>query len=230
MTPIARKIAILMSISLLLTASVALAQDNDKDKNATVQVSNDFGGFVGQMSTAEVVPQGSIDLGAYAGFFEDMNGFFGTFRMGLLDNLDWEVKSGLLDLEYGDDPHFMIGTAFKYHFIHGEDKVFPDMAISGNFEYYDLDVASFNGSSLGFGIGLIGSYPIWLAEKHRLTPYGRLSTRIEHNDVGDWDDTDFDIGLNLGTQYAPSQRIHFYGEFQFDDQLGFMTGVNFAVY
>lgn len=225
MTRIGLKTAILMSISLLLAVQSINAEDSPYRG-----ITKDSRASMGQLSTAEVVPPGAIDLGAYAGFFEDLNGLIGVFRMGLFDRTDWEVKSGLMDTQTGSDPQFMIGTSMKFHFLKRTENQMPDMALTAGLEFYELDAAGASGSSFGFTGGLIGSFPIWLAESHRLTPYGRLSTRIERNDVGRWEDTDFDIGLNLGAQYAPRQNIHFYGEFQLDAQIGFITGVNFAVY
>ncbi len=211
------------------------------------------GGLLGQLSTAETVPQGAIDLGAYVGFYDNVNALFGQFQMGLVQNVDWEIKSGVLDTEGGDDPQFMIGTGFKYHFYDpranetsGKDsfqdkpsKDAPDMAVSAIVEYYDYDDAA---SLWILGCGLIGSYPFRLANNSHLTPYGRLMLRAERakagvhvrdlffDDYKDRVDWDFDIGLNVGAQYAPSRRFQLYGEFQMDDQFGFIAGVNFAVY
>ena len=188
------------------------------------------GGFLGQLSTAEAVPQGAVDLGAYFGFYDDANALFGQFRLGLFQHAEWEVKSGILDNEGGSDPNFMIGTAFKYHFHHRHKSEFPDMAFSAILEYYDFGTRR---SLWILGGGLIGSYPFKLSNNSHLTPYGRLCIRAERVKGGkggniDWDY--FDIGLNLGAQYAPSKRVQLYGEFQMDDQFGFIAGVNFAVH
>lgn len=193
------------------------------------------GGFFGHLSTAESVPHGSIDLGANVGLFEDANALFGHFRIGVIEYCDWEVKVGVLDTEEASDPHLMVGTAFKHHFYDRLDDAIPDLAWNLIVEYYDFD----HGSTLFLGGGFIGSYPIKLSNNADLSPYGRLCLRAERNEwevytnrgtVMEKDDWDFDIGLNLGAQYAPSSRIQVYGEFQFDDQVGFITGVNFAVY
>jgi hypothetical protein len=196
-------------------------------------------GLLGQLSTAETVPQGAVDLGAYVGFYDDANALFGQFRLGICQYCDWEVKSGVLDTEGEGDPYFMIGTAFKYHFYDRQDNAAPDMATSAIIEYYDY------GENVSFwilGAGLIGSYPFKLSNNSTLTPYGRLCLRAERVKVGsrykgdllpefdDRVDWDFDIGLNLGAQYAPTHRFQIYGEFQMDDQFGFIAGVNFAVY
>jgi hypothetical protein len=190
-------------------------------------VGSDFGGFLGQLSTAEVVPQGAIDLGAHVGFYDDANALFGQFRMGVMQYGEWEVKSGVLDTEAGSDPRFMIGTAFKYHFYDRRQVSAPDMAVSAIIEFYDLE---YSGSVWILGTGLIGSLPIRLSNDADLTPYGRLSIRAERVSSGGYKDTDFDIGLNVGTQYAPTHRFQLYGEFQIDDQFGFIAGINFAVY
>jgi hypothetical protein len=182
------------------------------------------GGFLGQLSTAEAVPSGSIDLGAYVGFYDDANALFGQFRIGAMAHGEWEVKAGVLD---SSDPHAMIGTAFKYHFYYRQEESSPDMAVNAIIEYYGLDS---DGSSWIFGTGFIASYPFRLSNNSDLTPYGRLSFRVERLSVGGYRDSDFDIGLNLGAQYAPTRRFQIYTEFQLDDQFGLIGGINFAVY
>jgi hypothetical protein len=215
--------------TLLACSQVVYAESdngNAKDKD-TYGGSGGPGGFLGQLSTAEVVPSGSIDLGAYVGFYEDANAVFGQFRMGAMTRGEWEIKSGVLDTEGGSDPHLMIGTAFKYQFYDRQENSSPDMAVNAIIEYYGLDG---DGSSWIFGTGLIGSYPFRLSNNSDLTPYGRLSFRVERLSVGDYRDSDFDIGLNLGVQYAPTRRFQIYTELQLDDQLGIIGGINFAVY
>ena len=193
----------------------------------TEQDRSDFGGFFGQLSTAEAIPPGAIDIGAYIGFYEDANALFGRFCVGLFTDADLDIKSGVLDTEGGDDPDFMIGSSFKYHFYHKYESAAPDMAFSTMLEYYD---AGKDASVWLIGFGLIGSYPIELMNDSYLTPYGRVNTRIERVSAGSYKDTDFDIGLNVGAQYALSERVQFYTELQIDDQIGFIGGINFAIY
>jgi hypothetical protein len=199
---------------------------NAKDKDA-YGGSDGPGGFLGQLSTAEAVPPGAIDLGAYVGFYDDANAVFGQFRIGAMPHGEWEIKAGVLDTEGGSDPHVMIGTAFKYHFYDRQEYSSPDMAVNAIVEYYGLDDS---GSSWIFGTGFIASYPFRLSNNSDLTPYGRLSFRVERLSVDDYRDSDFDIGLNLGAQYAPARRFQIYTELQIDDQYGIIGGINFAVY
>lgn len=192
----------------------------------------DFGGFFGQLSTAEAVPPGAVDLGAYAGLYEDANALFGMAHIGVMPYADLEFKAGVLDTEGGSDPHAMIGSAFKYHVYDRQESSAPDMAVSALIEYYSFDN---DGSVWIFGTGFIGSYPIRLSNDSDLTPYGRLTIRAEKVSFDrpfrkDYEDTDFDIGFNFGVQYAPVQRFQLYGEFQLDDQIGFIAGINFAVH
>lgn len=219
-------VGIIFSFLALAASTDLLAADQKNDKSEDgVPGGWGFGGFFGQVSTAEPVPQGSIDIGPYVGFFEDANALFGRFAVGVISDMDVEVKSGVLDTEGSDDPQFMIGGGVKYRFL-GRRQTSPDMAISGFFEFYDVgeDATVWN-----IGTGLIGSFPIRLSNNSDLTPYGRLSMRVERLTYGDGD-TDFDIGLNVGTQYSPGQRVQFLGELQLDDQIGFIVGINFAVY
>ncbi len=219
-----------VALAMLFTCSqvvYAEADDwNPKDKD-TFRGSGGPGGFFGQLSTAEAVPSGSIDLGAFVGFYDDANALFGQFRMGAMAHGEWEIKSGVLDTEGGSDPQLMIGTAFKYHFYDRQENSSPDMAVNAIIEYYGLDA---DASSWIFGTGFIASYQFKLSNNSDLTPYGRLSFRVERLSVGDYRDSDFDIGLNLGAQYAPTRRFQIYTELQLDDQYGIIGGINFAVY
>ncbi len=222
--------AFFVAIAMLLACSqVVYAEANDGDLNdkGLYRGSGGPGGFLGQLSTAESVPSGSIDLGAYVGFYDDANALFGQFRMGAMAHGEWEVKAGVLDTEGGSDPHVVVGTAFKYHFYDRQENSSPDMAVNAIIEYYGLDS---DGSSWIFGTGFIASYPFRLSNNSDLTPYGRLSFRVERLSVGDYRDSDFDIGLNLGAQYAPTRRFQIYTELQLDDQYGIIGGINFAVY
>ena len=211
---------------MLLMAMPAFAGQSDNASSGSSGGLRD-GGLFGQLSTAEVVPQGAIDVGGNVGFFDDANAVFGHFRMGLVSDAEFEVKMGLDDTERGDDPHFMISLSVKSHFLKREDWVMPDMALSLFADYYDVGP---DAEVWVLGSGIIGSHPIKVSPNVNLTPYGRLNFRAERlNDAG-FKDTDFDIGLNLGVQYAHSNRTQFYGEFQIDDQWGFISGVNFAIY
>jgi hypothetical protein len=219
--------AVLILLVVCTQAVYAEAEGEDSANDVVKTSAGHLGGFLGQLSTAEVIPLGAIDLGAHVGFYDDANALFGQFRMGVVRYCEWEIKSGVLDTEGGSDPHLMIGSAFKYHFYDRRQDAAPDMALSALIEYYGLDR---DGSAWIFGTGLIGSYPFRLSNNSDLTPYGRLSLRIERLSVGNDRDSDFDIGLNIGTQYAPTHRFQLYGELQLDDQFGFIGGINFAVY
>jgi hypothetical protein len=79
--------AFFVAIAMLLACSqVVYAEANDGDLNdkGLYRGSGGPGGFLGQLSTAESVPSGSIDLGAYVGFYDDANALFGQFRMGAM--------------------------------------------------------------------------------------------------------------------------------------------------
>jgi len=222
---------ITLAVIIALFASFQIAYGGEQDMNRVLanpgNWSLNVGGVMGQISTAEAVPSGAIDLGAYVGAYEDANTIFGRFAVGIMSNADFEVKSGILDSEGGDDPNFMIGAGIKYHFYNRVAGAMPDMALNWVAEIYDIG----EDATLWLaGMGLVASYPIRLKNNSDISPYGRLQLRIEGVSVGDYDKSDFDIGLNLGGQYKPGDRLQFYLEFQFDDQVGLIAGINFAVY
>jgi hypothetical protein len=101
-----------------------------------------------------------------------------------------------------------------------------ELSIGGAVEF--LFTEDVNVLSIGFAP--IGSYPVKLKNGRTLEPYGRLQFRIERTDVDRFgDDTDFELGLNMGTAFELSNTTRVLGEMQFDEQFGFLFGAEFEL-
>jgi hypothetical protein len=186
-----------------------------------------FAQFSGQLSTAKTVPSGGSMLGVYAGIYEDAFGVLGQYRYGLGGYTDMGFKVGVLDLDDFLSNDVAIDAAFdlKYQVMEMRMRDPFDLSLGGTFEFLGFE----DGTLISFGFAPIGSYPVTLKNGRILEPYGRLQLRVERVDINSYDDTDFEIGLNMGAAFELSSSTEAIGELQFDDEFGFIFGVNFEL-
>jgi hypothetical protein len=213
------KIAGMFVLGLLLLASSVEAQ------------------FSGQLSTARTLPIGKYDLGGCFGVYEDAFAFFGQFRGGAADHLDLGMKLGVISESGGpnfpgDNTGVLLGGDLKYQLLNARSKDPFDLSIGIGLEF--SAVTDFN--IFSFGANFIGSYDFDLSEGRVISPYARLNLRgqREHRDLGfPWggvSDTDFKVGLNPGASLKVANNLQIIGEFQFDDNFGFIGGVTYSFY
>ncbi len=180
------------------------------------------GGF-GSLTTANTIGYGNGNFMGILGI-GDNTSFGGIFTYGMSDNTDGRVKLGLIDREGNTDASIMFAADFKYNFISTDPSLNNgpfDMALGGFFEYYD-----FNGSSLwSLGGQYIGSYPLKMSNASILSPYGRLSVRLESFNSN----SDLEIGFNGGVKWNLNKNIDLYGELQLDNINNFFFGIDFRV-
>lgn len=181
--------------------------------------------FLGQLAPARTLSQGSALAGGYFGLYEDALAFFGQFRYGMARNLDGALKFGFIDFDGpANDAGFVIGADLKYQFF--DDRLGDplDLAFGGSFGF--AGTSDFTDFALGFDF--ISSKSFKMRNGNHVTPYGRLNLRGERVEVdtpfGNADDTDFNIGLNLGTDFELTTDFSLLGELQIDDQMGFIAG------
>ena len=212
-------VVILLVLGLIFSVSVAQAQ------------------FTGQLSTARTLPIGKYDLGGYFGVYDGAFAFFGQFRGGAADHLDLGMKLGVISESRG--PHFpgdntgvLLSGDLKYQLLNARSKDPFDLSIGIGLEF--SAVTDFN--IFSFGANFIGSYDFDLSEGRVISPYARLNLRgqREHLDLGfPWgsvSDTDFKVGLNPGASLKVSNNLQIIGEFQFDDNFGFIGGLTYSFY
>jgi len=195
--------------------------------------------FTGQLSTARTLPTGKYDLGGYFGVYEDAFAFFGQFRGGAASHLDLGMKLGVISESGsshfpGDNTGVLLGGDLKYQLLNAMSKDPFDLSIGLGLEF--SAVSHFN--IFSFGANFIGSYDFNLSEGRVITPYGRLNLRGERQHI-DIDvpffregvtDNDFEVGFNPGVSLKVSNNLQIIGEFQFDENFGFIGGVTYSFY
>ena len=208
------KIAGMFVLGLLLLASSVEAQ------------------FSGQLSTARTLPIGKYDLGGYFGVYDGAFAFFGQFRGGVSQDFDLGMKLGVINIDPGSRTGVILGGDLKYQLLNARSKDPFDLSIGMGLEF--SAVTDFN--IFSFGANFIGSYDFDLSEGRVISPYARLNLRgqREHRDLGfPWggvSDTDFKVGLNPGASLKVANNLQIIGEFQFDDNFGFIGGVTYSFY
>jgi hypothetical protein len=180
------------------------------------------------------------DLGGYFGVYEDAFAFFGQFRGGAADHLDLGMKLGVISESGGsnfpgDNTGILLGGDLKYQILRAMAKDPFDLSIGIGLEF--SAVSHFN--IFSFGANFIGSYDFDLSEGRVITPYGRLNLRGERAHVdfdlpfgleGSATDNDFQVGFNPGVSLKVSNNLQILGEFQFDENFGFIGGLTYSFY
>ena len=218
-----RRLTVVMLAALGLFLSVSAAQAQ----------------FTGQLSTARTLPAGQYDLGGYFGVYEDAFAFFGQFRGGAADHLDLGMKLGVISESGGthfpgDNTGVLLGGDLKYQLLNARSKDPFDLSVGIGLEF--SAVSHFN--IFSFGANFIGSYDFDLSEGRAISPYGRLNLRGErtHFDFdlpfgeGSATDNDFQVGFNPGASLKVSNNLQILGEFQFDENFGFIGGLTYSFY
>jgi len=206
----------ILAVGLLLSASAAEAQ------------------FTGQLSTARALHVGNYDLGGYFGVYDGAFAFFGQFRGGVSQDFDLGMKLGVINIDPGSRTGVILAGDLKYQILNVRAKDPFDLSIGAGLEFFS--VSDFN--TFSFGANFIGSYDFDLSKGRVISPYGRLNLRgqREHWDFGEWwtgvshTETDFHAGLNPGVSLKVSDNLQIIGEFQFDENFGFIGGVTYSFY
>ena len=154
--------------------------------------------------------------------------FFGGLSYGVSRYGEGRIRIGLRDESEFSDTKFTIGADLRWtvwDYQPGTRTPF-DFAVGGLFEY-----VSFGGASvLQLGGQAIGSAPIAVGTKTTLTPYGRITLRMESVDTDfGGSDSNLEFGLNGGVEWPISPVVTFFGEFQLDGNDGIFFGFDYNV-
>lgn len=214
-----KRIALTALVALVLVGGNAAARDA-------------VGSSFGTLMTARSLGQGVGDLGFGIGLGDWSTSFVGSFTYGLSEASDGRIKFGLAEPD-GGDTKITFGADYKWQFWnYSQETNHPfDMAVGGLFEYGDWDVLSV----LQLGGFLIGSYPVHLNSGGTITPYARLTARLESISLdlpynsGDDSESNLEVGLSGGAQWEVNSDISLYGEFQLDGNDGVFFGIDFNV-
>ncbi len=184
-----------------------------------------FGSVYGGLATAQSYGLGKGTLGISAGI-ADANSIGGWFGYGMSKYVDGRFKVALFDA--GSETKLAFGGDFKWQFWSMKEGTrYPfDMAVGGFVEYDDRGP----GSIFQIGSHLIGSYPFALNNRSTLSPYGRLSVRLERDakdNLGS--NSDIRFGLNGGAVWELTPAMRLFGELQLDGNNGLFLGLEFDV-
>lgn len=187
--------------------------------------------FLGHLRSAQTSGMGSLNLQTAVGIYEDAFTLMGRLRYGIANLADVTASLAVLDLDNSDDLDVALGGDLLFQISHYDLGQVMDMAAGPFLDYYSSNRPHFRDySDLAVGINLVASRPVDLSPQISITPYGRLNLRIDHVEVGNASDNDFNIGLNLGAVLPLSGHVDLTGEAQLDDQFGFIVGLNFLMW
>ncbi len=187
--------------------------------------------FLGHLRSARTSGLGSLNLQSAVGMYEDAFTLMGRARYGVASQMDMTASLALLDLENTDNLDIVLGSDLLYQVSHYDLGHALDMSLGGFLEYYSSDRPhNHDYSNLAVGMELVASRPLDLSTRFSITPYGKLNVRINRYEVNGNDDSDFNIGLNVGAVVPLSGFVDLTGEAQFDDQFGFVVGLNFLMW
>jgi len=177
--------------------------------------------YSAQISPAETILKGSSQAFGNVGIYDDFNSVVGGYRYGIGGYSDAAVRFGFADFDHGADDGFILGGDLKYQVMEMRIQDPIDLSVGGLMETV-LGVGNGNISLGGF---VVGSRNIALTQTMDLWPYGRLVMRWNHYSSDD----EFNIGFNAGATLDINEGTRVSGEFQFDDQFGFILGVMFGI-
>jgi len=184
-----------------------------------------YGQFSGYLSTAETVLKGTSTGSAFVGIYEDGYGVVAQYRRGVGGYTDMGIKLGLVDYD-GGGSGFLASLDSKYQIMEVRIQDPLDLSVGGKIE---IDVFE-NVNILSFGGFLTGSYPVAMKSGRALIPYGMLILRIDRSDPDHGDgDSEFNIGLNVGSALELSSSSKAYAEIQLDNEVAFYMGVEFGL-
>ena len=177
--------------------------------------------YSAQISPAETIMKGSSQAFGNVGLYDDVNTLVAGYRYGIGGYTDAAVRFGFADFDRGGDDGFILGGDLKYQVMEMRIQDPIDLSVGGLIETV-LGVGKGNISLGGF---VVGSRNIALTQTMDLWPYGRLIMRWDHYGSND----EFNIGFNAGATLDINEGTRVSGEFQFDDQFGFILSVMFGL-
>lgn len=194
--------------------------------------------YLGQMSPASVLDNGTGKMGGYAILAEHATGVVGSLRYGFSEYVEGRARLGFIDPEAGD-MGLILGGDFKYLLWKYKEAGNPfDLSLGGFLEYSHLnadlpdhDDSSYDSDVLGVGGSVIGSIPFHLENNHTIEPYARVNLRMQRVsfDRGG-SDSELKGGVNFGALFSVTQLVDFTAELQIDDEVAFLIGVDFAAF
>ncbi len=214
--------------------------------------------FIPQLRSAETLGWGSLDLSTGVGIYEDALTVFGNARYGIASPVDISLTVGLMDLDASDDAALLVGSDIQYQIADTDMGKSVDVAIGAVMQYYAYDYSLTTTGKTDITIWSIGgnlivSKPLQFQNGFRFTPYGRLNLRSDNSSVdygplvtpkavslgkssllneaqASADDSEFNIGITVGSQFHFTGTFNISAELQIDDQIGAIAALNFFMW
>ena len=175
--------------------------------------------FTAAMGPAETEFRGQKQGLVYVGIYDGVQSLAGGIRYGVGGYSDISVRLGLLDYQNTSNGIVLSGD-YRYQLMELRIKDPLDLSLGGLVEY----VSATGANIFSLGGFVIGSRNIHLTDSMDLWPYARLTLR--------WDsyqnDDKINIGFNPGASLDLSETATVTGEFQFDNDFGFVAGLAFG--
>jgi len=204
--------------------------------------------YLGQMSPASILEANTGKAGAYFSTGDEAFAVVGSVRYAFGNYTEGRFRLGLIDEDGSNtDPHIIVGIDGKYSLWKyggsagtGSSGTYNnplDLALGFGFEFAQLEWST----DLGLGGSVIGSIPYHFRNNTSIEPYARLNLRYERIDydsrvfpdrprLDDYSESNFEVGLNVGALFSVTPLVDFTAEFQLDNQLAFLFGVDFAAF
>jgi hypothetical protein len=183
----------------------------------------------GQFVPADPLPVNGHMFGGYLHASESAVGLLAQLRLSFYPNMDFGFHGGLtrVDLAGSDQTTLRVGTDLKIQVGRVDQGLPVDLALGGALSLEHGD--DFN--VLTLGPSLIASRPV-TAGGTALVPYGSVGVFYSSLDIGQSDETDVSFPIRLGAEFRIASEFRIVGELQllledeFNDDIGFATGVN----
>lgn len=205
--------------------------------------------FLGQMSPASTLASNSGKLGGYFVTAEDAFAVVGSFRYGFSEYAEGRLRFGFIDQDGPKtDPHIILGVDAKYMLWKfratgpepsSEGRTYQnpiDLSLGFGMEYAVLEWSDV----LGIGGSVIASRPFPVGARSSIEPFARLNLRYERVEYDDYffnnewlqkdSESDFEVGFNIGGLFSVTDLVDFTAEFQIDEQIAFMLGIDVAAF
>lgn len=184
----------------------------------------------GQLVPADPVPVNGHLFGGYLNASENSVGLLAQLRLSFYPNIDFGFHGGLnrVDLAGDDLTVLRVGTDIKFLLSHANESLPMDIALSaalGLERGDDFDV-------LSLGPAVVVSRNLTVGQNGAITPYAGLGLLFNSLTIGDADETDVSFPIRLGTEFRVAPELRIMAELQllledeFNDDIGFVTGVN----
>lgn len=180
-----------------------------------------FAQFTPQIYPAGTILKGTSQVFSNVGIYDDAKTFCAAYKYGIGGYSDIDVRAGYIDVDEGGDDGFMLSGNFRYQILEVRIQDPLDLSVGSQME----TILGWDEGNIKLGVFAVGSRAIGITDDKDIVPYGRFIMRYDKYGG----DSDFNIGLNLGSCIDLNETMMLSGEFQFDDQFGFTVALTYGL-